>query len=761
MSKSKYVNTAEYVENVRRMLISNTDLWGEYFISQPEGPTYEAIEDLLHPLMFVGREPCEYGWLTDSSIYYLPFGLVDNPQGGSSFALHVADGSQIISRRFDGRKCTIFVGSEGEERYGSVLENLDGPRLHRGYLPILENTYTDAAGFEYRQESFATRISQTDSLVSFVKITVVPKALKSPVKVAIVPGEEGLTWEEQRLTGPEGTYFVFSPGASFDGEKVVYTFEPSPREAEELVFVRLNQPGQCGPLAPQELYTAAKEETVRYWEEKLARGSIFEVPEQLAMHAQRNLLIQNLLMNWRYSIGNLYETEFNAESSDSIQALALFGFAEHYKAGLQKMMDGPNEANWEKGTRLKHAAYYYLLTKDPSFVLDNHQRLVEFAEDLVGQTEADPNGLLRPEPGGTDISDPNKRIYSLHFQIDSWRGLRDMATVWGLLGYPELAERFGAAAVRLHQAIRRAVDLSKVELEDGSLFIPVSVLDEKARQPYDPITATQEGSYWLLVAPNSYAPGFFTPGSQEAKGILRYLHNHGAILLGMLRFNYLGIPVGFCKVHGWTGMRSSGVDNVYAVSYAKFLADNDEADRLVMTFYGKLAHGMTRNTFVSAEGEEVDVCGDDYFRSMYLPPNSTNNSLFLHTLRLLLVRETTDERGLPQDLHLAHATPRGWLEHGQKIRVAEAPTLFGPLSFTISSRLEEGAIDVDVDLSACTSVRDVYLRLRTPGRRPIRGVDLFDGTLRWDLVDDETIRLRRAGGQVRLTVSYGRSPAQL
>ena len=57
-----------------------------------------------------------------------------------------------------------------------------------------------------------------------------------------------------------------------------------------------------------------------------------------------------------------------------------------------------------------------------------------------------------------------------------------------------------------------------MELEHGSLFIPVSVLDEKARQPYDPITATQEGSYWLLVAPNSYAPGFFsTPGSQEAK----------------------------------------------------------------------------------------------------------------------------------------------------------------------------------------------------------------------------------------------------
>ena len=59
----------------------------------------------------------------------------------------------------------------------------------------------------------------------------------------------------------------------------MYTpLEPSPREAEELVFVRLNQLASAGPWAPQELYSAAKEETVRYWEEKLARGSIFEVP---------------------------------------------------------------------------------------------------------------------------------------------------------------------------------------------------------------------------------------------------------------------------------------------------------------------------------------------------------------------------------------------------------------------------------------------------------------------------------------------------
>ena len=304
------------------------------------------------------------------------------------------------------------------------------------------------------------------------------------------------------------------------------------------------------------------------------------------------------------------------------------------------------------------------------------------------------------------------------------------------------------------------MDASKVELDDGSLFVPVSLLDEDAREPYEPITATTEGSYWLLVAPNSYAPGFFGPGG-ESEAILRYLHNHGAILMGMLRFNYLGIPIGSCKVHGWTGMRSSGVDNVYAVSYARFLADNDKADRLVMTLYGKLAHGMTRGTFVSAEGEEVDVCGDDYFRSMYLPPNSTNNSLFLHTLRLMLLRETTDDRGVAEHLHLAAATPRSWLEDGKGIQVKGAPTLFGLISYTIDSRLGEGFIDVQVDISRTEPIACLYLRLRTPGRRKIEHISVQGNPALDSLVDDETILLQNATGKLEIRVCYETNLAQL
>ena len=88
--------------------------------------------------------------------------------------LHVADGSQIVSRRVDGSKLTVFVGAHGKERYGSCLSRLETPRLLQGYLPVLETAYTDAHGNRYRQESFAARVPQTKALVSFVRLSVEP-----------------------------------------------------------------------------------------------------------------------------------------------------------------------------------------------------------------------------------------------------------------------------------------------------------------------------------------------------------------------------------------------------------------------------------------------------------------------------------------------------------------------------------------------------------------------------------------------------------
>ena len=50
-------------------------------------------------------------------------------------------------------------------------------------------------------------------------------------------------------------------------------------------------------------YARARDAMKLYWDGRLAPVLRFDAPEAMVMDAQRNLLIQNLIMRWRYSLG--------------------------------------------------------------------------------------------------------------------------------------------------------------------------------------------------------------------------------------------------------------------------------------------------------------------------------------------------------------------------------------------------------------------------------------------------------------------------
>ena len=157
--------TAAHTSRVERTLRTRHDVWGNALLNAPDGPSYEGARRLLPPLLYA-RAPGKRA-LTESGVYYLPFGQPLGARGAGSVALHVADGSQVIAERVGGRRLTILVGAKGRERYGSCLARLGPARLAAGWQPILSTTYTDASRVRYRQESFATQASETGSLVSF------------------------------------------------------------------------------------------------------------------------------------------------------------------------------------------------------------------------------------------------------------------------------------------------------------------------------------------------------------------------------------------------------------------------------------------------------------------------------------------------------------------------------------------------------------------------------------------------------------------
>ncbi len=699
-----------YVQSVTRALGARRDIWGNALLAARDGPTYAGAAHYLQPLLIA--RAAHGARLTRSGVYYLPFALPSGARGAGSVALHVADGSQIVSQRIGGRSLAVLVGETGRELYGSCLPRLTPARLADGYLPILQTRYVDAGGVRYRQESFAGRLAGTSSLVSWVRLTADARGAARGATVRLAPSTRGLSRVGPTLEHDRATHLVFSPGGQLTAGSLVYRV---PRGSSRTVYAAwLNTPSPARTARlDANTYDAARRTVVRYWQGRLTEGMTVTVPERRIVDARRALLIQDLVLTWRYSIGNAYEEFSFPEGVDVAEVLGEQGFAAVARAILKTSLTRRSDpyANWKRGERLLASASYYRLFRDRAYVAEATPALRGFVAALGRQLPRSGAGLLRRERFSSDIPDS---VYGFHSQAMAWQGLRAMASVWARTGQASLAATSRRLAARLGPGLRRALRASERRLPDGSLFVPARLLDRE--RPYDSLTESRSGSYWNLVVPYGLASGFVAPGSAEAKGALRYMLLHGSRLLGLVRagaYALYGRAVRF---------PTSGTDEVYGVNVARFLADNDQADQLVLSLYGELAAAMTPNTFVSGEGASVAPLHGERYRSMYLPPNGASNAAFLETLRLMLVHETLDRDGNPYGLRLAYAVPRSWLQPGKRIAVRRAPTSFGPVSYSIVSGKRSAHVSIEAPGRA--RPKALGLRLRLPRGYRLRRVTL-------------------------------------
>jgi hypothetical protein len=701
--------SSRYVSRVDRALRAGQDLWGNELLAAPGGPTYERVARYVRPLLLA--RAAKRSALTDSGVHYLAFTRPVGDGGAGAVALHVADGSQILWRRIDGPSLTVGVGRGGRERYGSCLARLAPPALRDGYLPVLETRYVDEDGVRYRQESFAGRTPETASFASFVRLTA-----------------------DARASAASGTEIRLTPGV------------PTRVGAGSLrtVYIAWQPPG-----APRTIeragYETARQSVADYWERRLTEGASISVPEKRVRDATRNLLIQNLGLTWRYSLGNAYEQFSFPEGVDVAQVMGAYGFSDVSAAILHTSLTRRPTPypNWKMGQKLVGSALHYRLFRDRAYIDRVTPVLRRYVEDYGRQLAASPRGLLGRERYSSDIPDS---VYGLHSQAIAWQGLRSMAWVWERTERRSLAARCRTLASRLEGGLRKAVRASETTLPDGSLFIPAQLLD--GVEPYDTLTSSRLGSYWNLVVPYALASGLFAPGSREAEGSLAYMLRHGSRLLGLVR-------AGAYALYGRDAAYPvSGTDQVYGLNVSRFLADNDRPDQLVLSLYGQLAAAMTQGTFVAGEAASIAPLPGTGYRAMYLPPNGASNGSFLETLRLMVVHEVFDGAGRPRGLELAHATPRAWLRPGGRVTVRRLPTSFGPISFSIEARAR--SVNVTIDGPARARPAVLRLRLRLPGGQRMTAVLLGGRRFRRFDPAAETIDLSGRAGRLELVVAYGR-----
>ena len=321
--------------------------------------------------------------------------------GAGQFALHVADGTEIVTRRSGGPSLTLFVGGR-RERYGACLARLGGPRLAGGSLPVLQTTYVDAGGARYRQESFAGRVPGVPSLVSFVRLEVDARPSGRPALVRFVPSR----WSR----------LAYEAGGDPVGKELRYRVDTT-----AVVHVAwIHGPSRRRILIDELAYRTAREALVGFWERKLSPAMTVSVPERHVLDAQRNALVQQRILTWRYSVGNTYEELSFAEALDAARVMDGYGMHDVAEAILRFAGTRIRHryTNWRGGSLLAAAAAHVELGAPLPEPVERALRWVlrRIERQLYRPGGA---GLLEREQFSSDV---RRRVTGLHGQAVAWRG---------------------------------------------------------------------------------------------------------------------------------------------------------------------------------------------------------------------------------------------------------------------------------------------------------------------------------------------------
>ena len=727
------------------VLKAKQDLWGEAAMRQPNGASYEFFEKLLPPPRYVNADFHYYPIVLSAPNATVKARLISNGSG-----VNLRGGARGWN---DIGTPVIFRVGPDEFRFGDIRERLREPVLAEGFLPIVQIDYehptprhdngkaafqsatNDPAAEVYRLEAFAA----TDSALASNGVVLVRFSLANGANGTVTAqiDSKPVTFADGKVTDDNGNVLAWFDSA-WTWERGAVHAKISTNKSATLAIATKPVPAD---VSRRKLDADAFDEQRRLctetWKKILAAGMNVETPEPLVNNAWKHLIIQDFMLingdRMNYSAGNQYQKMYAAESSDGAVPLLQFGYEEDFRRLLPVILDLVDRrlTNHFAAHKLANIPKWFWQTRDADFV--NAMRARWQAElDWILTQRGGEHGLLPKDNYCTDIEMPT---YSLCANASCWADLRDMASVLNELGDEAEARRVAGAAAEYKMRILAAVE-KNLRTETQPPFVPMSLFFDEGL--HDPIIGTRVGSYWNLVCGYAVGSGIFA-GSNREGWIPNYQETHGGLCMGLIRS-------GADNHTFWTGKHRT--NPLYGLRYNLDTLRRDDPERALVSFYGMLAHGMTRNTFEGAEGCSLQPL-DDGGRFFYCPPNSSSSGQWLSTLRHLLVQDLDLENdGKPETLRLCFATPKRWLEDGKVINVEHAPTAFGQVSLRLESKLSAGEVVAEVDLPHRDKPKQTLLRVRVPDNWRVKSADADGKNLTVD--DKGTVDISKLAGMQKI-----------
>ena len=475
------------------------------------------------------------------------------------------------------------------------------------------------------------------------------------------------------------------------------------------------------PLVPDESaealaaidYGKAREATLAFWSDYMARGARVQVPERVVNDLFRASLWHALRLprrhgasgaavdidlpysNFAYSqtgtpwpVNQAVYVDYMLYDLRGYHAIS----AEELEAQFRNNQEADGHvngyANWVVYTpsMLYAVAQNYLLSDDA----DSFERLLPWALKALDWCLAQ---LRAASPGGSGggaglVSGP------LNYNTGAGVWAFNQAYLFaGLDLFGRALERHGhARAAESRDAARQIRDAIARGFGEAATRSPIVQLRDGTWSPYVPAEARTPRRLldeWYPTDVDTGATHLLRLKALPAHGVLAdaLLHDHEDNLY----------------YKGW-GMAQEPVYNQQATAYLL----RDQPHAVIRAFYSYLASAFSHSVLEPVEHR--------WGQGQYFGPPSTDGAWF-ELFRNMLVHERDDDV-----LVLAQATPRAWLRDGETILLENVPTYYGPLSATFESRTAAGEIRADVRLSNRRRPAALLVRFRHPDGTRIRSV---------------------------------------
>lgn len=563
-------------------------------------------------------------------------------------------------------------------------EEISSRQLVEGYIPIVTLKKEDnGTKYELTALGWSDGFSADTNLYAYARLNLqVNQGVHLPAKVSLVEEKTGkrVSWQPQ--------------GDSRDSADLYFKF-------------KFPEPASAVQVEPEE-YERVLAEATKHWKERLAAGTRFITPDKSVNDMYRALLAYSLLntdkVNGRlepHDGSGFYDSMFGQSVSLYAVACDMLGLHD-YAAQIFDMQlhfqvkdGGENDGLYYQdcglvdiGALLAGLARHYEMTGDKEWLKRVSPNIIKGAGWVTRQRataakEGKTQGLIKFRP----YNDFPQPTYNYVGNVLCCVGLEECGKVLRDIGMDADAQKLAEEGARYRKDIYASMEAAKVQL-NGTTMLPI----EPDTQRLIKMSTPPGGEYYGLTSSQMLGTEFFRADDKQADLLINSLENLGGLIGGVCEFQ-------------------EGIDHAYTYGYLKSQLERGHPRKTILGFWTMMAYGMTRGTYSPVEVTMLKT-GENHYTLPHLYSCTDHLRIFRH----MLLREDKDK------LVLGQAIPREWLQPGKSTEVTNAPTVFGPVSYTMQAQ-QDGSVRVHVAPPTRKAVGEIELHVRHPSRRDIFTVE--------------------------------------